>query len=272
MPTYLALNMLAGNPFSPLNSDYSNHSTPDKIPTPYQDHTIRTPNPFMAELEWEVAKKTYPKLEDVEGSLFTQPTESKEGLGHFPKFWWHSHGQIDDLEANRSSVDKAPPPTARPTISPSVQSSFISTTPPSGASVKLPGSFPHETTPTPTNRPSKKRKLNDSPPPAFYTAYRVPSPLLYHKLSHDFLLNIGDEETPGICLGPSLDDTREEDQPVSDPRAHDSCGHQPSSDVEVEATQPLLRKEYRFVAAALPKMGRAIPSSPVEQAVFCSDP
>jgi hypothetical protein len=261
-----------GNPFSALDSDYSTHSTPDPIPTPYQDHTIRTPNPFLAELEWQVARKSYPKLEDIEGQIFTQPEEKEEGLRRFPMFWWHSHGQVDDPEPNRASISKTPPSTARTTIPPSVQTTSIPTTPPSRANVKLPGSYPQDDIPTPTSRPSKKRKLNDSAPPSFAAAYRVPSPLLYHKPNRDVPPETNDEANTCICFGPSCDDAREEQHRMSGSRSLESWDHQPVAILEAEATRPLLQKEYRFVAAALPNMGSATPYSPIEQAVFCSDP
>lgn len=62
---------IAENPFSILDTQYS--STPDPIPSPYQDHTVRPPNPFLAELEWHVAKKSYPKLEDIDPDALPNP-------------------------------------------------------------------------------------------------------------------------------------------------------------------------------------------------------
>ena len=255
-----------------LEPDYSTYSTPEPIPTPYQDHIIPTPNPFLAEREWHVAKKSYPKLEDIERPIFTSAEEREAPLQRVSKFCWHSHGQIDDLEANRPSVSKAPPQIARHTIPPSVQTSSIPATPPSGASIKLPGSFPQDIAPASASRPSKKRKLNDSPPPSFLTAYRIPSPLLYHKPSRNVLPNTEDEDNTCICLGPRFEHIREEYQSDCGPKSHEILHHRPSTDLEAEATGSFLRNEYQFVAAALLNMRTATPYSPVEEAFSCSGP
>lgn len=260
-----------GNLFSVLDPDYSSHSTPDSIPTSYQDHTIRTPNPFLAELEWHVAKKSFPKLEETERAVFPHAEEKEVPLPHVSNFWWRSPSQVDDLEANRSSASNLLP-TARAPILPSVQTSSIPTTPPLGDTVKLPGAFPQDIARAFTARSSKKRKLNDAPPPSFLTRYRIPSPLLYHKPSRDALQNIDDEENTCICLGTSFEHFRNEDPDILDPKSNDSACGQPPPYPESEATQPLLNNQYRFVAAALPNLGTAMPSSPVEQAVLCSDP
>jgi hypothetical protein len=172
----------AGNPFSMLDPDYSSHSTPDPIPTPYQDHTIRPPNSFLAELEWHVAKKSYPKLEDIEDSIFPDAEDQEDQPPRASRFWWRCPCHPDDLEANRSSISKVPPPTVQATIPPSVQTGSIPATPPSGGNVHLPGAFPQDTTPADTYRPSKKRKLNDAATPSFLTGYRIPSPFLYRIL------------------------------------------------------------------------------------------
>lgn len=84
-----------------LDPDYSSQSTPDPIPTPYQDHTIRPPNPFLAELEWHVAKKSYPKLEDIEDSIFPDAEDQEDQPPRVSRFRWRSPCHPDDLEANR---------------------------------------------------------------------------------------------------------------------------------------------------------------------------
>jgi hypothetical protein len=255
-----------------LEPDYSTYSTPDPIPTPYRDHTIPTLSPFLTEREWHVGKESYPKLEDIERPIFTQAEEREAPLQRVSKFWWHSHGQIDDLEANRPSVSKAPPQTARHTIPPSVQTSSIPATPPSGASIKLPGSFPQDIAPASASRPSKKRKLNDSPFPSFLTAYRIPSPLLYHRPSHEVLPNTKDEDNTCICLGPSFEHTKDGQQSNCGPKCHQILHHRPSTNLEAKATGSFLQNQYQFVAAALSNTETSIPYSPVEEAFICSDP
>ena len=261
-----------GNPFSMLDPDYSSRSTPDPIPTPYQDHTIRPPNPFLAELEWHVAKKSYPKLEDIEDSIFPDAEDQEDQPPRASRFWWRSPCHPDDLEANRSSISKVPPPTVQATIPPSVQTSSIPTTPPSGGNVHLPGAFPQDTTPADTYRPSKKRKLNDAATPSFLTGYRIPSPFLYHKPSRDALPNIDDEENTCICLGPSFGSSADEHQNIREGNNYSSSCCESPAELESEATQPLLGNQYRFVAAALPIMGTGKPCALVEEAVGCADP
>jgi hypothetical protein len=262
----------AGNPFSTLDPDYSSQSTPDPIPTPYQDHTIRPPNPFLAELEWHVAKKSYPKLEDIGDPIFPDAEDQEDQPPHASRFWWRSPFHPDDLEANRSSISKVHLPTVQATIPPSVQRSSIPTTPPSGGNVHLPGTFPQDNTPADTYRPSKKRKLNDAATPSFLTGYRIPSPFLYHKPSRDALPNIGDEENMCICLGPSFGSNADEHQnTLRHNNCSSSCGES-SAELELEATQPLLGNQYQFVAAALPNMDTGTFRAPVEEAVGCADP
>jgi hypothetical protein len=255
-----------------LDPDYSSHSTPDPIPTPYQDHTIRPPNSFLAELEWHVAKKSYPKLEDIEDSIFPDAEDQEDQPPRASRFWWRCPCHPDDLEANRSSISKVPPPTVQATIPPSVQTGSIPATPPSGGNVHLPGAFPQDTTPADTYRPSKKRKLNDAATPSFLTGYRIPSPFLYHNQSRDALPNIDDEENTCICLGPSFGSNADEHQNTLRHNNYSSSGDESSAELESEATQPLLGNQYRFVAAALPNMGTGKPCALVEEAVGCADP
>lgn len=255
-----------------LEPDDSNYSTPDPIPTPYQDHTIRTPNSFLAECERHVAKKSYHKLEDIETPIFTRAEEREAPLQRVSKFCWHSNGQTDDLEANRPSVSNDLPQTAPHIIPPSVQTSSIPATPPSGASAKLPDFYPQDIASGPASRPSKKRKRNDSPPLYLVTEYRIPSPLLYHKPNHDFLPSTDDKYSTCICLGPGFGHTREEHQSNCGPKSHAILHHPPSTDLEAEATGSFLQDQHQFVAAALPNVGTVTPYSPVEDAVFCSDP
>jgi hypothetical protein len=250
------------NHFSILDTEFSSYSTPDPIPTPYQDHTIRPPQHFLAELEWQVAKKSYPKLQDVEPPTLPKPETDQQPLAPpHQQSWWRTPCLV---EATRCTI-KTPPSATTVTIPPSVETRSIPTTPPSAPNVRFPDSL--HPLPLP---PAKRRKLNDAPAPSFLTAYRIPSPLLYHKLSRDATPNV-DAESFCFCLGPGSRHTNSEHPGLFDPQSNGMCCAPPEADPAPEHTRSLLQTEYRFVAAALPNMGVATPSSPVKQPTLISD-
>lgn len=181
------------------------------------------------------------------------------------KNWWRVLHLVDDLEAKRTPLTKSLPSTVDVTSPPTAQTRSMPITLPIVPAVKLPESSSSLAIPS-----SKRRKLNQDAASSVLTGYRIPSPPLYRKLIRDELPD-SKEESFCFCLGSSFQHTSDEHPCIFAPQSNGACCAPPNSDRFSKVTMPLLKSDYRSVAAVLPNIGTATPYSPVEQGVLFSE-